>query len=198
MTTRAPLPDRNCWGGLLLLDRKLLAGWGAQVGAHQYFNLPESGSGWQPMADRRRFSFKLKYPTIDETALEIPTPKVRPLVIYDSECGFCRWSAATIARLDRDATLAIAPANEVARDELPAGKSPLGQRGSIRLLTKERLLDGAGALIAIAAEIRCLAPMAMLVRGLGLEPILEMAYRGFAPRRGRAAGLISTDRITRR
>ena len=130
--------------------------------------------------------------------MEISTQNARPLVIYDAECGFCRWSAATIARLDRDATLAIAPANEVSRDDLPAGNSPRGQRGSIRLLTKDRLLDGAGALIAIAAEIRCLAPMAVLVRRLRLEPILEMAYRGFAPRRGRAADLISTDRITRR
>ncbi len=198
MTTRAPLPDRNRWGGLLLLDRKLLAGSGAQVSAHQYFNLPESGSGWQHTVDRRRFSFKLNWPTIDETPLEIPIPNVRPLVIYDSECGFCRWSAATIARLDRDATLAIAPANELAGDDLPAGKSLLEQRGSIRLLTKDRLLDGAGALIAIAAEIRCLAPMAVLVRRLGIEPILEMAYRGFSSRRGRAAAFISTDRITRR
>ena len=117
----------------------------------------------------------------------------RAIVIYDATCGFCRFAAALIARLDREQNLGIVPAAEF--ELVPAAAV---ETGSIRLRAAGQLLGGAGALVEIARGIPCLAHLALAVDLLGLLPILEMAYRGFAPRRGRAAGIISSDKVTRR
>ena len=117
----------------------------------------------------------------------------RAIVIYDATCGFCRFAAALIARLDREQNLGIGPAAE-----FELGPAAAVETGSIRLLAAGQLMGGARALVEIAREIPCLAHLALAVDLLGLLPILEMAYRGFAPRRGRAAGIISSDKVTRR
>ncbi len=117
----------------------------------------------------------------------------RVIVVYDATCGFCRFAAALMDRLDRDQDLGFRPAAEI-------GFGPVmdSEPGSIRLLTGEELLGGAPALVEIARRIPCLAHLSRAVDLLGLLPVLEMAYRGFAPRRGRAAQFLSSDRITRR
>ena len=113
----------------------------------------------------------------------------RAIVVYDATCGFCRFAAALMARLDGDQNLGIRPAAEMG----------LGvESGSIRLQVDGGLLDGAAALVEIARRIPCLVHLAMAVDQTGLLPVLEMAYRGFAPRRGKAAQILSTGRITRR
>lgn len=117
----------------------------------------------------------------------------RAVVVYDAECGFCRFAAALMARLDRDRDLGFAPAAEIG-----FGPEIETEPGSIRLLAGGELLGGAAALVEIARRIRCLGHLALAVELAGLLPVLEMAYRGFAPRRGRAAAILSTDRVTRR
>ena len=119
--------------------------------------------------------------------------QARAIVVYDATCGFCRFAAALMARLDRDQILGFRPAAEI--EFSPAIES---EPGSIRLLVDGGLLGGAAALVEIARRIPCLAHLARAVDLSGLLPVLEMAYRGFAPRRGRAAHILSTDRVTRR
>lgn len=117
----------------------------------------------------------------------------RAVVVYDATCGFCRFAAALMARLDRDQNLGIRPAAEMG-----LGPDVGSESGSIRLQVDGGLLGGAAALVEIARRIPCLAHFALAVDVSGLQPVLEMAYRGFAPRRGQAANFLSTDRITRR
>lgn len=117
----------------------------------------------------------------------------RPIVVYDATCGFCRFAAALMARLDNDQNLGFRPAAEMGFGS-DIGTEP----GSIRLSVDGDLLGGAAALVEIARRIPCLAHLALAVDLSGLLPVLEMAYRGFAPRRGRAAQILSTDRVTRR
>ena len=117
----------------------------------------------------------------------------RPIVVYDATCGFCRFAAALMARLDKDEDLGFRPAAEMG-----FGADIATEPGSIRLLVGEVLLGGATALVEIARRIPCLAHLALAVDLSGLLPVLEMAYQGFAPRRGQAARILSTDRVTRR
>lgn len=119
--------------------------------------------------------------------------QARAVVVYDATCGFCRFAAALMARLDKDRNLGIRPAAEMG-----LGLDVGSESGSIRLQVGGELLGGAAALVEIARRIPCLAHFALAVDALGLQPVLEMAYRGFAPRRGGAAQFLSTDRITRR
>ena len=121
-----------------------------------------------------------------------------PMVIYDGECGFCRWSAATIARLDQAGNLAIAPAQDPQPAAIVERFGEIGGAGSIRLFDGSMLHSGAAALLEIAGQISCLRHIAVIVEFVGLGPVLDAAYRGFAPRRGRAAGLLSRSEITRR
>ena len=120
-------------------------------------------------------------------------PGTSAVVVYDATCGFCRFAAALMARLDRLENLGFVPAAEI-----DLGAAVADEPGSIRLLTPEKLLGGAAALVEIARRIPCLAHLAQAVDLLGLLPLLEMAYRGFASRRGRAAQFLSSDAITRR
>ena len=117
----------------------------------------------------------------------------RPIVVYDATCGFCRFAAALMARLDNDQNLGFRPAAE-----MDLGSDISTEPGSIRLSVDGNLLGGAAALVEIARRIPCLSHLALAVDLSGLLPVLEMAYRGFAPRRGRAAQILSTDRVTRR
>ena len=117
----------------------------------------------------------------------------RAIVVYDATCGFCRFAAALMARLDRDRNLGILPAAEISM--APEIRT---EPGSIRLLVGGELFSGADALVETARRIPCLAHLALAVDLCGLLPVLEMAYRGFAPRRSRAAGILSSERITRR
>ena len=117
----------------------------------------------------------------------------RPIVVYDATCGFCRFAAALMARLDKELNLGFRPAAEMG-----FGPEIDSEPGSIRLSVDGELQGGAAALVEIARRIPCLAHLALAVDLSGLLPVLEMAYRGFAPRRGRAAQVLSTDRVTRR
>ncbi len=119
--------------------------------------------------------------------------QARAIVVYDATCGFCRFAAALMARLDKDEDMGIRPAAEMDLG-LDVGTEP----GSIRLLIGEELLGGAAALVETARRIPCLSHLALAVDLSGALPVLEMAYRGFAPRRGQAAQILSTDRVTRR
>jgi predicted DCC family thiol-disulfide oxidoreductase YuxK len=83
----------------------------------------------------------------------------RPVLLYDANCRFCRFSARIVAQLDRGARLAYLPLDDPAADGLLASVSPDERFESWRLVrrdgsvvgygwTRSRLADAAYRLVA--------------------------------------------------
>jgi predicted DCC family thiol-disulfide oxidoreductase YuxK len=86
-------------------------------------------------------------------------------VIYDADCGFCRWSLARVLALDADRRLRPLPLDTPESDELLGELTPEERNASWHLISPEGRRTSAGA---------AAAPLARLLRHLGaLAPVLE-------------------------
>jgi predicted DCC family thiol-disulfide oxidoreductase YuxK len=70
----------------------------------------------------------------------------RAVLLYDRDCGFCRWSAAWALRLDRRRQLEPAAIQGPRGQELLAGVDPERQLDSAHLVTADGELSSAGAI----------------------------------------------------
>jgi predicted DCC family thiol-disulfide oxidoreductase YuxK len=78
----------------------------------------------------------------------------RPVVLYDGACRFCRWSARTIARLDRRQRLAFLPFADPLAVTLLEPLPPEEKTASWRLAEPDgRLLAGAAAGASLLAHL---------------------------------------------
>jgi predicted DCC family thiol-disulfide oxidoreductase YuxK len=108
------------------------------------------------------------------------------VVIYDADCGFCRWSLAVL--------LSVAPARPLklgttAADELLADLSMEQRIASWHLVDDSGTRTSAGAALAPALALAPggRIPASLLARMPGLT---ERAYRWVAARRGRIGRLV--------
>jgi predicted DCC family thiol-disulfide oxidoreductase YuxK len=77
------------------------------------------------------------------------------IVLYDADCGFCRWSMAWALRHDRDRVLATAPIQSSLGDELLADVLPSERLRSAHVIGDDGGLRSAGA---AAAEVLAALP----------------------------------------
>jgi len=109
-------------------------------------------------------------------------------VLYDEDCGFCRWSAAQLRALDRRRRLELVPlqhaAAHPARPELAALAGARDLRAQIHVLRHDgSVRAGGGAMLEILDALPggwLLRPWQLLP---GVEAIVDAGYRWVAARR---------------
>jgi predicted DCC family thiol-disulfide oxidoreductase YuxK len=93
----------------------------------------------------------------------------RPVLLYDSDCRFCRFVARAVERLDRDERVAFLPLQDAEADALLPGVSEEERMASIHLVE-----PGGGHFARGAALTR-------LVHHLGLPAPAGLLGRTYGP-----------------
>jgi predicted DCC family thiol-disulfide oxidoreductase YuxK len=115
---------------------------------------------------------------------------MRPTVLYDDDCGFCRWSAAKVRAWDRRNRLAIAPIQGA--DELLTPIAPGERLAAMHVVEPDgRVWTGGAALTRLAGILPGAGGFAIL--GRALPGLAEDAYRLVATRRSTLGRLLGTD-----
>jgi predicted DCC family thiol-disulfide oxidoreductase YuxK len=113
----------------------------------------------------------------------------RAILLYDADCGFCRWSISKVLAWDRDRRLRAVPLQSAEADELLPDMDPERKMASWHLVTGGEVYSGGGAVSPLARSLPAGVPIAWLA---DLSPHLtDVAYRFVAERReriGRALG----------
>jgi predicted DCC family thiol-disulfide oxidoreductase YuxK len=116
----------------------------------------------------------------------------RVIVLYDDECGFCRWSASTIAAWDRGRGLRFGPIRSAEGQARLVGMNPLRRNGSWHLVARDGRVASAGA--AVPLLLRELPGGSSLARVADALPrTTDRAYRAVARRRGAIGRLLHAD-----
>jgi predicted DCC family thiol-disulfide oxidoreductase YuxK len=122
----------------------------------------------------------------------------RPVLLYDADCRICRFTARTVARLDRERELALLPLQD------PAAKPLLASLHEDRRLETWRLVRSDGALTGYGAGVPELLAATRLGRPagrlLGLLPpgVLDAGYGFVARHRGRIGRFVPDGSAPRR
>ncbi len=110
-------------------------------------------------------------------------------VLYDAQCGFCRWSLARLLDLDRDRTLCPVALGTAEADSLLSDLTPAERGASWHLIAPDGRRDSAGR--AAAPLLRLLpggsVPAAVLARA---PKLTECAYSWVAEQRSWLSRLI--------
>jgi predicted DCC family thiol-disulfide oxidoreductase YuxK len=70
------------------------------------------------------------------------------VILYDADCGFCRWCVAKVLAWDRRGRLQAMAIQDPAADRLLAGVPPAARLGSWHLASADGRLRSAGAAVA--------------------------------------------------
>jgi predicted DCC family thiol-disulfide oxidoreductase YuxK len=112
----------------------------------------------------------------------------RAIIVYDRDCGFCRWSLAKVLRWDRRRALRPVALQSPEASELPTD--------SWHLVTEDGSVVSAGA--AVEPLMRLLPggrPFAALARAL--PGLTARAYRFVADHRGAFGRLLTSGAVER-
>jgi predicted DCC family thiol-disulfide oxidoreductase YuxK len=111
------------------------------------------------------------------------------VLLYDSECGFCRWCVAWAIRRDGERRITATPIQSPLGAELLADLSPSERLGSAHVVLEGRRSSGGAA----AAEMLAALAQTRLIGTLGrrLPRTSERLYRLLAGRRGCFGRLVS-------
>jgi predicted DCC family thiol-disulfide oxidoreductase YuxK len=114
------------------------------------------------------------------------------VVLYDADCGFCKWSLNGILAWDRARRLRPVPIESEEGDHLLSGLDREARHGSWHLVTEDGRLFSAGAAAAPLARLlpggRPLAAVFSAFPG-----VTERGYRYVAAHRSRWARLLRID-----
>jgi predicted DCC family thiol-disulfide oxidoreductase YuxK len=120
------------------------------------------------------------------------TAERRGIVLYDQDCGFCRWSLDKILAWDRSRHLEAVPIQSDEGERLLAPLERAARLDSWHFVDKDGALFSAGA--AAAPMVRVLPGGRPLAAAFAASPgLTERAYRYVAARRDRWAGLLRID-----
>jgi predicted DCC family thiol-disulfide oxidoreductase YuxK len=120
---------------------------------------------------------------------EVHSDDRRPIVLYDQDCGFCRWSMAKVLAWDRDGRLRPLPLQDPEADRLTPGMAPERRMGAWHLVLPEGEVLSAGA--AVPALLRLLPGGRPLATVAGALPnTTDRLYRGGARHRDRLGSLL--------
>jgi predicted DCC family thiol-disulfide oxidoreductase YuxK len=107
----------------------------------------------------------------------------RHVVLYDSDCGFCRWSLDRVLRWDRRSRLRAVPIRSDEGDRLLADLSEEDRLASWHLVTPEgRRFSGGSATAPLARLLPAGAPVALLAETF--PRTADRTYRWVARHRG--------------
>lgn len=105
-----------------------------------------------------------------------------PVVFYDDDCGFCRWSASRLRAWDRRGTLSFATIQGPEGDRCLSDLSPDARYASWHVVHHGRVWSSGAALTEVLRHLPGGQPIASLS---GAFPDLtERAYRLVARNRG--------------
>jgi len=111
------------------------------------------------------------------------------IVLYDDECGFCRWALAWALKRDRDHALTIAPIQSSKGEQLLADLEPAERLRSVHVVHDDGHRESGGA--ATRAVLETLPSAHLLTRLAGVSPRLtEFGYRLIANHRSRLSRLV--------
>ena len=112
-----------------------------------------------------------------------PVADTRLLILYDADCGVCRFAARMLRRLDWGRRLVVAPLQSFVRSRA-SDPSPRQLRQSLHVRDPRGtwFRDG-GAVLRVATAIPALWPLAIVARLPGTRPAVEAAYRWVADHR---------------
>jgi predicted DCC family thiol-disulfide oxidoreductase YuxK len=114
------------------------------------------------------------------------------IILYDSDCGFCRWSLSKILRWDRRARLLPVPLQDPRADTLLDGMDAERKMASWHLVTPEGRIRSAGA--AVAPLLRLLPGGRPLAAVASTFPrTTERAYRWAARNRDRLGRTVGSQ-----
>lgn len=144
-------------------------------------------------------SFQPRYPVHDEIFPR--TPRRRPvpdrftrsmIVLYDGDCGFCRWAMAWLIRRDRHDLLVPAPIQSPLGAEVLADLAPCDRLASIHAVTDGgHRASGGAAAIVILGTLPSTRGLAALLR---LSPSATEAAYGFVAAHRAAFGRLVSAR----
>jgi predicted DCC family thiol-disulfide oxidoreductase YuxK len=107
----------------------------------------------------------------------------RAILLYDEDCGFCRWSAAKILAWDRRDRLRAVPVQGREADEVLGAMDPEARMASWHLATGGRVYSGGAAVAPLTRLLPAGAPIAVLAAAA--PRLTDRAYRWVAARRAR-------------
>lgn len=118
------------------------------------------------------------------------------IVLYDADCGFCRWAMAWAVRHDRHHVLVAVPIQSPLGSELLVDVVPSERLRSAHLITDDGRRHSGGA---ATADVLAVLPRTRAVGRLArnLPAITAMLYRVIAARR-RSLGRLVGDEAGRR
>ena len=111
-------------------------------------------------------------------------------LLYDADCGFCRWSAAKVIAWDRRAALRLVALQDRAQSErLLGAMSEDARMASWHLVIDGQVRSGGEAVPALLRRLPGGRPLAALAAAL--KPLTNLAYRLVARRRSLLGRLLS-------
>src|SRR5882672_8393595 len=113
-------------------------------------------------------------------------------VLYDDDCGFCRWSVSKVAAWDRAGRLRFAPIQGEEGAATLHGVAPDRRNGSWHLITRDGGVRSAGAAVPfLLRELPGGGPLARLADAFPVTT--DRAYRAVARRRRTLGRLLHVD-----
>jgi predicted DCC family thiol-disulfide oxidoreductase YuxK len=106
------------------------------------------------------------------------------IVLYDEDCGFCRWTMAWALRRDRNRALNVAPIQSSTGAELLADLTPAERLSSVHVVHDDGRRESGGA--AVGDVLRALPSRHPLAR-VGSIPLV---YRLAAANRSKLSRLV--------
>jgi predicted DCC family thiol-disulfide oxidoreductase YuxK len=124
--------------------------------------------------------------------MSVPPRSAQAVVLYDDECGFCKWSLDKILAWDRAGIVRPVSIQSPEGDELLAAIPKSERLRSWHLaLPSGELRSGGAAAAPLVAMLPGGRPLAYLFRRC--PRVTDSAYRYVAEHRGRFARLIGVD-----
>lgn len=116
----------------------------------------------------------------------------RLVVLFDDDCGFCRWSVARLRTLDRHRRLRFASIQGPYGASLLAGIAPEARLRSMHVVGPDGCVTSSGpALVRVAGELPAGRSLAWF--GRTFPGAAERAYRAVASRRHMLGRLVGAD-----
>lgn len=111
-----------------------------------------------------------------------PPPDTRDAVLYDADCGFCRWALAVLLRWDRRGRLRPVALQDAEAPLLLPGVPGDRRMDSMHVVLADgRVASGGAALVELGRRLPGGGPLAAV--GSAWPGVAERWYRTFAGRR---------------
>jgi predicted DCC family thiol-disulfide oxidoreductase YuxK len=116
-------------------------------------------------------------------------PDGRPVLLYDTDCGFCRWAVAKVLAWDAAGRLRLVALQDAEADALLAGMPQADRMASWHLATPDGVVRSGGPVAPALLRMRPRGrvPAAALERA---APVVDRGYRWVAGHRTLVSKLV--------